>query len=460
MNLIREFMLVLLITAVTGSILMTIWLVAVHVGAGMRNIRYSLWMLRAVLAGYLMPPAYLLVHRCWEIMRNDFYLLAFSSPIMNQFFLALFIIWAAGILLVLPFRINTWICFRRIKRGSMMVSKKYRQILQKLCKEMNIRKNISLYEGYGVESPFIFGIKNPKIYLPIRDFSMEELEMVLYHELIHYKQGDTFWKPLFGLLGNIYWFNPLSHRLWTEVVRWTEANCDSYCCEERYQKKKYFTLLLEMGSGNKSQMNGYAPMWTEGGKELEWRVKCMKRNRIKKPKGILIALIIISSIASGGISSYAVTNELNTVYNEAYFNTFEGVEEPLEQENELQEHSGTVEDFAGTKIIKDPSEEQDAANPNYLSIDCEAENNTTHYVGEFKANAGEEITVVVSVNPERPISIGIVKQDEKTSYVTDKATILHVFSITEPGTYQVFIMNKSGKKVNAGGSAAVGKTTY
>ena len=69
---------------------------------------------------------------------------------------------------------------------------------------MGIRKNISLYQGYGVESPFIFGVRNPKIFLPIMDLSMEELEMVLYHELIHYKQKDTFWKPLFGLLSNIY----------------------------------------------------------------------------------------------------------------------------------------------------------------------------------------------------------------------------------------------------------------
>ena len=236
------------------------------------------------------------------------------------------------------------------------------------------------------------------------------------------------------------------------MVRWAEANCDSYCCEEKYQKKEYFTLLLEMSSGRQNLLNEYVPMWTEGGRELKWRVKCMKRNHIKKPKGFLVALIITLSILSGGISSYTVFAQLNSVYNMVYLATFEGTEEPLEQGNELQEHQGTVEDFAGTKIIEDFSEERPDTHVSFIEFD--ADNNTTHNISKTEANAGEEIIVALSTEQEddMPIYVGIASQDEKTSYIIGKGTVLHAFSIAETGTYQVFVMNKSGSKLHVAGT--------
>lgn len=453
MSLIREFVLILLITAVTGSILTAVWLAAVHAGRGKRSIHYAWWMLRGVFAGFLMPLAYLLVHRCTEMIQDNYDILSVSNVQLDKVFAVLFLIWAAGVLFLLLSQLNIWICFRRIKRGSMAVSKEYRQILQKLCKEMNIRKHVLLYQGYGVESPFIFGVWSPRIYLPVKEFSTEEIEMILYHELTHYKQGDTFWKPLFGLLGNIYWFNPLSRRLWKEAVRWTEANCDSYCCEEKFQARKYFMLLLEMGSADQNSLNNYAPMWTEGGRELEWRVKCMKKNRMKKPNSIVIAGIVMLSVLGGGLSAHAATEGVKVVYLTAYRNTVEETEESQNDENELQEFEGTAEEFAGMEIIEDSSGEQITARSRVGGIDWAVGNNSVRYTGGFKVNARGKIKVAVSIEPaDKSVRVGIVKPDGKTSYVTGKNTIFHTFSITKTGTYKVFVMNKSGKKVSVSGS--------
>ena len=121
MNLIREFMLILLLTAITGSILMVIWMAAVYSIMGRRNIHYAWWMLRGVLAGYLIPLVYLFVHRCIEIVRNDYDILSVSNAEMDKAFLVLFFIWAVGVFYRLLSQLHIWSCFRRITRGSMAV---------------------------------------------------------------------------------------------------------------------------------------------------------------------------------------------------------------------------------------------------------------------------------------------------------------------------------------------------
>lgn len=454
MNLIREFMLILLLTAITGSILMVIWMAAVYSIMGRRNIHYAWWMLRGVLAGYLIPLVYLFVHRCIEIVRNDYDILSVSNAKMDKAFLVLFFIWVVGVFYRLLSQLHIWSCFRRITRGSMAVPKGYHKVLQRLCIEMGIQKKVSLYQGYGVESPFIFGAWNPKIYLPVREFSEEELEMVLYHELVHYKQGDTFWKPFFGFLGNLYWFSPLSRLLWNEVIRWTEANCDFYCCKERFQAKKYFLLLLEMGSVGQNRLNSYMPMWTEGSRELEWRVKRMKNNKMKKTSRAVVAAIVVIAILSSGLSAHAAAEGMKKVYYEVYSDTVEETEEPYEDGNKLQEYEGTVEDFAGMEVVEHTGEITAYAATG--TIDWTVGNGAIHYSDGFKVSAGGTITVTIGVEPnDRTVKVGIVKPDGTTSYVTGKKFISHVFSVSKAGTYKVFVSNSSGKKVTVSGSYTI-----
>lgn len=452
MNLIREFMLILILTTAVGSLLMFLCLTAIYAGMGKRNIRLAWWTFRGVLVGHLVPFVCLPVHWCLENIKNCHDVLSISTPQIDKVFLIFFVIWAAGIFAIMLYQIRTWIGFRRIKKGSMIAPMQYCQVLEKLCGELNIKKQISLYCGYGVVSPFILGVKNPGIYLPVRRFSAEELEMVLYHELVHYKQRDTFWKPLFGLFGNIYWFNPLSRRFWNESVCWTEANCDSYCYRERFQPKKYFSLLLEMADAPQNSLNGYAPMWAEGNRELKWRLLCMKKNQVKKVSGKVIAAIMIFSISCGGVSAYAATEGMRQVYYQAYDKTTEWVEEPADDWNELPEYEGSVEDFAGTEIVEHTSEEQTNVRSKSGNFEWTVNNNTTHYTGGLNVSAGEEISVTVGVEPsDRSVRVGILKPDGKTSYVTGKNMITKTFQITKTGTYKVFVMNKSGRKVSISG---------
>lgn len=452
MNLIRDFILVLLLASITGSILMALWLAVIQSVAKKRNVHYVWWMLKGILIGYLVPAVYLAVQRLLQIIRDYGTTLSESNQQMDRLYLVLFLIWVAGVLFFLLFQLSIWSCFWKIKKYSMAVPRQYFQILQKLCVEMKIHRSVSLYQGYGVVSPFIFGMRNPRIYLPVKNFSVGELEMILYHELVHYQQGDTFWKPLFGFLGNIYWFNPAFRYLWKEAVRWTEANCDAYCCESKFQAKKYFTLLLKMASNGQSPLNGYAPMWMEGSRELEWRVKCMKRNQMKKPSSIVIAVIVMVSILSGGISAHAAAGSIERVYYNTYWDTVEETEETLEDGNELKEFEGTMKEFEGMEVIEDSSGQQIAARSASGNIEWTVGNKTIYYTGGFKANSGGKIAVAVGIAPnDKTVKVGILKPDKTVTYVKGTKYISHTFNVSKTGTYKVFVSNDSGKKVTVDG---------
>lgn len=89
----------------------------------------------------------------------------------------------------------------------------------------SIQTENNLYVCDNVESPFIFGVLSPRIYIP-SDIDPEQLAYVLAHENAHLKRLDHWWKPLGFLLLTVYWFNPLLWLAYILLCRDIERACD------------------------------------------------------------------------------------------------------------------------------------------------------------------------------------------------------------------------------------------
>ena len=55
----------------------------------------------------------------------------------------------------------------------------------------------------------LFGYSKPIIVLPHRRYHEEEAEMILRHEIQHYKNRDLWYKFLIMFVCDLYWFNPV-----------------------------------------------------------------------------------------------------------------------------------------------------------------------------------------------------------------------------------------------------------
>ena len=69
------------------------------------------------------------------------------------------------------------------------------------CQAVLLEKNI--YECGSIGSPFVMGIRKPKIYIPFR-LTAEERMMILLHEQCHIRRKDHLVKLLAVLILSVY----------------------------------------------------------------------------------------------------------------------------------------------------------------------------------------------------------------------------------------------------------------
>lgn len=96
-----------------------------------------------------------------------------------------------------------------------------------------------------IETPFVFGIIWPRIYLP-SSLSLRDRKYVIEHETAHIQRHDQIWKLAGYLLLAVYWFNPLVWLAFWLFSRDIEFACDEKVLDDLYgdQKKGYAMALL------------------------------------------------------------------------------------------------------------------------------------------------------------------------------------------------------------------------
>ena len=96
-----------------------------------------------------------------------------------------------------------------------------------------------------IDTAFIFGIINPRIYLPER-LDRTQSENIVAHELVHIKRKDYLWKLIGFILLMVYWFNPLMWLAYVLFCRDIEFACDEQVISgmNKDQRKAYSDTLL------------------------------------------------------------------------------------------------------------------------------------------------------------------------------------------------------------------------
>ena len=109
-----------------------------------------------------------------------------------------------------------------------------------------IRLEGNCYETDQIETPFVFGLFRPRIYLPVGT-KEEERKYILRHEQVHIRRCDPLvkWIGFFALA--IHWFNPAVWGIFFLLSKDMELSCDEQVLREMGPKAKvdYGLLLLQ-----------------------------------------------------------------------------------------------------------------------------------------------------------------------------------------------------------------------
>ncbi|MEA4889224.1 MAG: M56 family metallopeptidase [Clostridiaceae bacterium] len=187
-------------------------------------------------------------------------------------------IWAAGFLIMLIYSILA-----------------HRQLRHRIHTATRITENI--FETDKIDSPFVFGVFNPRIYLPV---GMDEMNRsyVLLHERAHLRRFDHVTKPLAFLVLSIHWFNPFMWIAFRLMSRDMEMSCDEHVVVEmnREEKANYGAALVRLAL-NRPVFNGSPLSFGES------RIKDRVTNILNFRKPVIwvmigiVILMIISGIA-------------------------------------------------------------------------------------------------------------------------------------------------------------------
>lgn len=199
----------------------------------------------------------------------------------------LFIIWLLGVVVLTIYALSSFFRMKQL-------------IKEAVC----LRENIWLCDN--INSPFIFGIIKPKIFMS-SSIELKPIPYVVAHEQAHLKRKDPLWKLIGFLLLCIYWFNPLIWIAYILFCRDVELACDEYVIKNYsfFDRKQYAEALLQCSTPKKAIITYPLAFGEIGVKE---RIKNVLN--YKKPKfwivitGAIICIIFAVCFLSDPVSEF------------------------------------------------------------------------------------------------------------------------------------------------------------
>lgn len=145
---------------------------------------------------------------------------------IQRFIYGASVLWMIGIIVMLVY---TLISYRHLKNAVRI--------------SVHLRENLWICDE--IQSPFILGFFNPRIYLP-SNIDEGQIQYIVAHENEHLKYHDHWWKPLGFVILAIHWFNPLVWVAYICMCRDIELSCDERVISlmNTAEKKRYMESLL------------------------------------------------------------------------------------------------------------------------------------------------------------------------------------------------------------------------
>ena len=348
---------------------------------------------------------------------------------------------------------------RRLKAAlsNACICSRQTQKVAEICrKKMSVRRKIHVFQSYQAPVPFICGVIRPKIILPEEQFTGKELEIILLHELEHYKQKDIFWKLMCNVLACVHWFNPVKKEICSQIEDWSEVSCDVRVLKVYGSLKQYFGTIISIAARKSGYRQYLASALYENSRGLELRMR--RTASIRKMKGIpwksaQIFFICFCTLGAATIS----------VISYGYFKGYLYLEDKTCTKILLKEMDAPIvmkeKQRKGTSLSKQkmmedevPGKEKD------IWIDWWPKANEFLMSKKFQAEKGDRIQMMLlcseNDNPNvnnNEILAGVITFDGTQRFVCNKDKLQHSFLIKESGEYQFFVENKTTKKIQLAG---------
>lgn len=314
------------------------------------------------------------------------------------------------------------------------------------CEKYHL-KNVRIFQNEQLRTAITVGVFRPTIVFPLLVYPEKMMHMIVEHEVSHVRSHDLVWKQLALWASWLHWFNPLVYLLMKELRVEQEIECDMFICENtsHYTVKEYLEFLLLVGEG-RTRFTSSAALF-ESKKDVVRRIEAMsERRRLGRASKTLLLVCSLALVFAASIPTYAMAEKVAGAEERVLYNTEAmnedaavGTEHILDEEP-LNEVFIDIDTYALGSMI---------------TINFTAEPYTRYYFKSQSMEVGDQVGVNIQCNDSDATYWVGIKEIYTNSgrYVQGTGTVTHTFTITEEGTYRVFLENRSDEAVDFLGAA-------
>lgn len=215
-------------------------------------------------------------------------------------------VWAVGAVGVMVWKIGSHLAFRRriLKNAVPVTDRQTLHVWEIELERAWIRKcKWKLVRSDAVTTPLSIGLYNrtTRIVLPMREYTQEELSLILRHEIIHISRGDPASKLFLTFCTAMCWFNPLMWAAMRKSADDFELSCDESVLLDEPQpvRRQYAELLLQTAGDER----GFTTCLSATAGALRYRLKNIMKPEKKRTGAILIGLtLFVLAMCSGYVA--------------------------------------------------------------------------------------------------------------------------------------------------------------
>lgn len=189
------------------------------------------------------------------------------------------------------------------------------QFVQTRMEELGIRRKVHIGATEATCSPFTKGFLKPMIVLPmaaINGLTPQQMEAVLWHELIHIKRADYLLNIGQLIIENVLCFNPFAYLMGKKARIYRELSCDEMVIAGQNNPLEYAESLLRLAKMNQNEANNIVQtLYTPSDNQLKHRVEKIlhqKNYPLRKNAFVLpVALLFLILTAGTALSLHTIT---------------------------------------------------------------------------------------------------------------------------------------------------------
>lgn len=224
-------------------------------------------------------------------------------PPRMEWWQIIMVVWLAGaVISLIYYGLKHYYFVKMADRWSEAVTdEEILSLLDKLKTDMKISRHIPLLRCPCIGSPMLVGLVRPRILLPTLACTEDELEIILKHELIHYRGKDLWGRCLTLVVTVMHWFNPFVYLMARAAYMQCELACDAEVVEDTPidTRQRYSEIILSVvrqksGLGTALSTNFY------GGKNgMKKRISSIMDTRKKRIGFTVICIALIMTVGAG-----------------------------------------------------------------------------------------------------------------------------------------------------------------